>query len=246
MKIEIKPKDRIMLIIASCALIIVLTFRLGIFPAMDTYEIKKIEYEEKQMQARQMQQLLDDQPANEQRIADGMARLDDLSDECYASMENRQVDELVTGVALKHHLFPSYLSISELEAGIRAPYIYSSAAISAAFENPETPETEEETEEVVVTENPQESDADDLEGMETASEFAGSAVLSVEAAMAMSGSESDMKAFLNDIEENYPAIHIKSFEMAENLYMSMEFEPVTEIQMRVVLEIYMYSIPDGQ
>lgn len=244
MKIEIKPKDRIMLLIASSALIIVLMFRLAIFPAMDAYEIKKIEYEEMQMQARQMQQLLDDQPANEQRIADGMARLDDLSNNCYVFMENRQVDELVTGVALAHHLFPSYLSISTSQAGVRTPYIYSSAAVSAVFENTEN--AEEATEAVAVTENAPVNDADDPESVEAASEYTGSVVLNVEASMAMSGAESDMKAFLNDIEENYPAIHIKSFEMAENLYMNTELEPVSEIQMSVVLEIYMYSIPDGQ
>ena len=80
-------------------------------------------------------------------------------------------------------------------------------------------------------------------GAEAAIGMAEGAVRKVEASIAMNGSESNMKAFLNDIEKNYPAVHVKSFEMSESLYMSTELKPITETQMNVVLEIYMYSRP---
>lgn len=80
-------------------------------------------------------------------------------------------------------------------------------------------------------------------GAEAAIGMAEGAVRKVEASISMNGSESNMKAFLNDIEKNYPAVHVKSFEMSESLYMSTELRPITETQMNVVLEIYMYSRP---
>ena len=37
-------------------------------------------------------------------------------------LENQQVDELVTGIALKHNLKPVYLKIEGTEAGVPAAY----------------------------------------------------------------------------------------------------------------------------
>lgn len=48
-----------------------------------------------------------------------------MSDDCYEMMENRQIDELVTGAALDHSLFPSYLSISEQTVAVAPAYLYS-------------------------------------------------------------------------------------------------------------------------
>lgn len=47
MKMKISSKDMKLLVVALSALIVVLMFRLAIFPAMDAYEAGKIEYEEK-------------------------------------------------------------------------------------------------------------------------------------------------------------------------------------------------------
>ncbi len=219
MKIEIKPRDRKLLTAACFVLIMVLMLRLVILPAIDAYEIRKIEYEEKDAKAQEMQRVLDSRSANEERISQEEARLEELSGSCYEVMENRQVDELVTGAALAHNLFPFRLSISEQTAGIAAPYLY--GADQAVTDSEAKKEEEDE---------------------KAAEELEESAVRRVEASIAMNGSEDNMKAFLNDIEENYPAVHVKSFEMSENMYLNTELMPVAEIQMSVVLEIYMYTI----
>lgn len=241
MKTEIKARDRILLVVACSALIVVLMFRLAILPTVDAYEAKSIEYDEKNAQAEKMQKLLDDRPANEKRISEGKARLKKLSGDCYEVMENRKIDELVTGIVLDHKLFPSHLSISEQTTGISEAYLYSSidsdseAAAGSGTENEAAGEAADGTL----------SDAE-AETAETSEETAGGGVCSVDASIVMSGSESNMKAFLDDIEENYPAVHVKSFEMAENLYMNKKMQPVTEIQMKAVLRIYMYNRPGKQ
>lgn len=236
MKFEIRPKDRILLVVACSALIVVLMFRLGILPMIEACEAEKIEYEEKCAQAERMQELLDDAPANEARITEGLATLDKMSEFCYELMENRQVDELVTGVALAHGLFPSHLEISERTAAVPGAYLYSGDRAAGNLG------TEEDVEAMAP------GTADNLGEDSDASEVQEErgAIRKVEASIAMNGSEGNMKAFLNDIEANYPAVHVKSFEMSENLYMSTELQPVTETQMRVVLEIYMYNRPEEQ
>jgi len=265
MKLEIKPKDRILLVVACSALIVVLMFRLGIFPAMDAYEAKKTEYDEKCIQAERMQKLMDDMPVNEERISEGLARLEELSGDCYEMMENRQIDALVTGVALKHDLFPSNLSISEQTTGIPPAYLYSAtdggstagAGTGSGTEAAAASSGDAAAGNVTGGDSGSDSEAagdvaDDASGsMETGTaalsgEIAGGAVCSVEASIVMSGSESNMKAFLDDIEENYPAVHVKSFDMSENVYMNTQMEPVTEVQMNAVLEIYMYNRPQVQ
>lgn len=234
MKIEISEKDIRLLVVACSALILVLMVRLAILPALDTYEAKQIEYEEKCAQAEQMQALLDARPANESRISEAEKRLQELSAFCYEVMENRQVDELVTGAALAHDLFPSHLSISGQMEGGRAAYLYSNSGTAA----------------VPVPEAAAAADGMSAESADVTPETAPvtateSFVRRVEASITVSGSESNAKAFLDDMENNYPAIHIKSFEMSETLYMSTELQPVAETQMRVTLEIYMYSRPTG-
>ncbi len=250
---KIKSKDMKLLVVALSALILVLMFRLAILPAMDAYEAEKIVYEEKSAQADEIQRILDAKPSNEAQIAEGLGRLDEMSDSCYVMMENRQIDELVTGAALAHSLFPSHLSISEQTVEIAPAYLYSAgghAASNEAVDDPATTAAEAtaslsggETEDIDTEGTGPEAGQTEGVGAEAAIGMAEGAVRKVEASIAMNGSESNMKAFLNDIEKNYPAVHVKSFEMSESLYMSTELKPITETQMNVVLEIYMYSRP---
>lgn len=249
MKIEISRRDRMLLIVSSSVLILVVLIRLAILPAIDAYEAGKIEYAEKCAQAEEMQRRMDEYPANERRIIEGLDRLDELSGFCYETMENRQVDELVTGVALDHDLFPSHLSISEQTEGIRMPYLYSAGMLAADSET-ESGETDNSSddEETRITENPEETEENSENGQaaEPSDAAAEGAIRKVEASISMRGNEKNMRAFLDDIEENYPALHVKSFQMSENLYLNTELQTVTEVQMNAVLEIYMHSKPEGR
>ncbi len=236
MKYELKKSDMRLLVIALSALILVVTLRLGVFPAMDSYEAGKIEYAEKCAVADQMQGIMDERPANDLRISEGLSKLDEMSLLCYEVMENRQIDELVTGIALEHELFPSYLSISEQIEGICPAYLYSPKAAQSDSEVSAVPEQPVTDPAGAVT-------------IETEQDFSGTiggTVRRVETSLSVTGSENEIKAFLDDIEKNYPAIHVKSFEMSEKLHMDTRLQPVTDTQMYVVLEVYMYSRPEIQ
>ncbi len=58
------------------------------------------------------------QPFIEEKIIKQQSELKELSKGYYDLKENQQVDELVTGIILKHNLFPVNLSISEKHPGI--------------------------------------------------------------------------------------------------------------------------------
>lgn len=234
MKPELREKDLVLLKVAFSVLIAVLMIRLAILPSIDACEEGKIRYEEVSAQAEEMQKLIDDMPANETKITEGMNTLRNLSDSCYESMENREIDKLVTGIALSHGLFPSKLSISEHMSGVPAPYLYSPSREGRESEEEDAGQTAAEVTKEL-DENRTGEDSEEEEPM--------SAVTKVQASISIQGSESDRRAFLNDIENNYPAIHIKSFEMSENAYMNTSMELVTQAQMNAVLEIYMYENP---
>ena len=65
-----------------------------------------------------MEEAIESIPVLEQSIESSKKDLAEVSAPYYESMENRQIDELLTGLALKHGLFPVSLSIDGAEAAL--------------------------------------------------------------------------------------------------------------------------------
>ena len=119
-------------------------------------------------------------------------------------LEKTQVDELVTGIILKHNLFPVNLSISETTPGIPMSYILASAKASETHVLTAEEELNGETE--------AETDGDGTDsGFYAAPQFdyTNTSMVSV----TVQGSESEIKSFLDDLARNYPGIQARSFEI---------------------------------
>ena len=136
LELELKPGDIVLLKVLACVLIIFFTFRFLILPGVGKHQdldLEKTQVEEQQME---MQQMIDSRPFIEEKIIKQQSELKELSKGYYDLMENQQVDELVTGIILKHNLFPVNLSISETTPGIPMSYILASAKASETHVSP--------------------------------------------------------------------------------------------------------------
>ena len=115
MRLELTENDILLLKLAGSVLIAFLVIRFLLMPGIEYYQENIIQRDELTETAEGMQAAIDGIPVLE---------LEEVSSVYYERMENHQVDELLTGLALKHGLFPVSLSIEGAVPKIPAAYLY--------------------------------------------------------------------------------------------------------------------------
>ena len=110
---ELKPGDIVLLKVLACILILFFTLRFLVFPGLEKNQDLQNEKEQVEQTKQEMQDTIKQKSIVEKKIVKQKAELVDASQGFYDLLENQQVDELVTGIALKHNLKPVYLKIEE-------------------------------------------------------------------------------------------------------------------------------------
>ena len=123
MRLELTENDILLLKLAGSVLIAFLVIRFLLMPGIEHYQENIIQRDELTETAEGMQAAIDGIPVLEQKIGNSRAELEEVSSVYYERMENHQVDELLTGLALKHGLFPVSLSIEGAVPKIPAAYL---------------------------------------------------------------------------------------------------------------------------
>ena len=192
-------------------------------------KLTRVQYTSVEEQQMEMQQMIDSRPFIEEKIVKQQSELKELSKGYYDLMENQQVDELVTGIILKHNLFPVNLSISETTPGIPMSYILASAKASETHVLTAEEELNGETE--------VETDGDGTDsGFYAAPQFDYTNTTMV--SVTVQGSESEIKSFLDDLARNYPGIQARSFELSNTIYVSENLKSVQSMNCRCDLAVY--------
>lgn len=122
MKLEVTEKDIQLLKIVISALLVFLMLRFVIMPALDTYQANEFTFEETNTAAEEMQTAIDRAEVLEKSIAQKAEELSASSKDYYEYMENREIDQLITGIVLNNKLFPVSLSITTGTPKMVAPY----------------------------------------------------------------------------------------------------------------------------
>lgn len=209
MKMELTEKDVKLLKVMLTLLLAVLMVRFLIMPALERHQELSLERDEAKLKQEEMQYSIDGIETGRAAVEKAKAGLEEISSSYYKWMEQDEVDEIVTGLAYKHNLFPSRLTIGEHTDAALAPYLYSEKGQEASDSNPE-------------------------EGVQTKNYMQ-----SVEAAISLVGTEENALALLDDIEKNYPSLQVKSFNVGRITYMNASMNLVEETQTNVVLAVYM-------
>lgn len=227
LEMELKPGDVVLLKVLACVLIIFFAFRFFIFPGFEKHQDLVQTRDDKEIQQQEMQNAIDQQPVIEKKILKQREILKEDSEGFYELLENQQVDELVTGIALKQNLKPVYLKIEETIPGV--PGVF-----QASLKNT-----------TVDTETAKESADKELAATEGSSDGDSSTDTSVlkyvnttTVSMTLQGTEQQIRAMLDDIAKNYPGVQVRSFDMSESTYVNDSLQEVTQNTCECVLAVY--------
>lgn len=239
LEMDLKPKDIVLLKVLGCVLIAFVMIRFLIFPGIEKHMDLVDQRDEVVAEQEDMQALIDRMDTFDAIIANQQSSLKSAQEGYYDLLENREVDELITGIVLNHNLFPVYLNITDTTAGVPEAYLY---APQAATGNTSTADSSADTS----TDATQDSaaadstDSSDSEDSATESSAAVSApyVNTTSVDVTIRGSEAEIKAFLDDIARNYPGIQVRTFNMQENDYVNTTMQTVSEMSCSCTLAVY--------
>lgn len=217
---ELKPSDIILLKLLACILIIFFTARFLIFPGIEKYQDLSSQKEDLQYQQEEMQQTIDTKPVIEKKIEKQKEVLDESAQGFYVKMENQQLDELITGLALKHNLFPVYLNIGETVPGVPAAYQVTESNGS------DSSDTSNDT-------------ASDSEGSDTGSML--QYIYTAPVTVTLQGTETEIRALMDDVARNYPGIQIRTLDMQEQTYVNSDMQTVGQMNCNCEFAVYMYE-----
>ena len=244
LEMDLKPKDIVLLKVLGCVLIAFVMIRFLIFPGIEKHMDLADQREEVVAEQEDMQALIDRKDAFDAIIANQQSSLKSAQEGYYDLLENREVDELITGIVLEHNLFPVYLNITDTTAGIPEAYLYApqaaadSASTTDSSADTSTDETQDSTD-ATAADSTQSSDSEDSDSTtESSAAVLAPYVNTTSVDVTIRGSESEIKGFLDDIARNYPGIQVITFDMQENDYVNTTMQTVSEMSCSCTLAVY--------
>ena len=240
MKLELTKRDLKLIKLALCVLIVFLMARFLILPGIGQYRAHLEENRRLDEEKKKIERAIDEISLLEQAIPKHLQELERVSEPYYARMENREVDEVLTGLAVQCGLFPVSLSITEAAPMIPQPYLESGAEDGAKDEGADGAENEVED----GTEHGVEDGAEDgtEHGAEDGAEGADgqtSYLLAGEATFLLRGSEAQVLQFLDQIEKNYPSIQIRAMHRGQRAYLNEALDVIEQPDVSLTMAIYM-------
>ena len=214
---ELKPGDIILLKLLACVLILFFGLHFLILPGIDTHQQLVLEKEELAAQQEEMQAIIDNAPAVEEQIAAQKTTLSELTEDYYPLLENREVDELITGLILEYNLFPVYLGISDTVQAV--PEAYWLAADSTSDTSAQT-DTE-------------------LSAVNQSTE--GSLVRYTNITnvnVTIRGTEEEIYAFIDNLSRNVEGVQVRSFQLQNSSYIDENWDYVENVSCSCLLAVY--------
>ncbi len=202
MRLELTERDIWLLKVAFSVLAVFLLVRFGLMPGIARYQELSIENELLADTVAERTACIEAVPVLEKSVQERQAALLEVSKTYYERLENREIDELLTGTAVNLGLFPVSLSISEVMPGVPEAYRYATAAQGEAV---------------------------------VSQEYMGTAV----ASMVLRGEEAAVFAFIDEIEENYPAVQVRSVRLENQAYLDVNGNTVEQMNASFSLAVYM-------
>ena len=226
MNLTVTERDKKLLGLTACLAILAVFGVYLIRPALAEHETLKGEYEAALQKQQEYQAQIDARAALDDSIAQNEAALKAAGEPYYpGGLETRQMDDIITGLALKNGLFPQSLTLTEAVPGAVRAYLAvqeqadGSAAPAEAAD--ETGEAEDETGEA--------SDAPQTDG----GVYIGTATLSAQ------GDVSCWLRFLDEVERSCKGLRVTNFSISDYDYVENNTQAVSTSLITGTLEIYL-------
>ncbi len=209
---ELKPGDVALLKVLACVLILFFMARFLIFPGMEKHQDLVAKKDDLTIEKQEMQYTISSKASTEKKIVTQKENLKKAQEGFYDLMENREVDSLITGLALKHDLFPVYLNIEDPVAGVPAAYQLSEASEDSS----------------------EDSSAEESQSTLPHVQYVNTTTVTI----TLQGQETQIRELLDDIAKNYPGIQVRSFDMQSGTYVDSSLQKTEQMNCNCVLAVY--------
>lgn len=241
MNLTLTERDKRLLGLTACLAILAVFGVHLIRPALAEHEALGSEYEAALQKQQEYQAQIDARAALDDSIAQNEAALKTAGEPYYpAGLETRQMDDIITGIALKNGLFPQSLTLTEAVPGAVSAYlaVQEQADGSAApaedadqtGEAPDAPQTD--------------GSAAPAEGADQTGETpdapqTGGGVYIGTATLSAQGDVSQWLHFLDEVERSCKGLRVTNFSISDYDYVENNTQAVSTSLITGTLEIYL-------
>lgn len=232
MNLTLTERDKRLLGLTACLAILAVFGVHLIRPALAEHEALGGEYEAALQKQQEYQAQLDARAALDDSIAQNEAALKAAGEPYYpADLETRQMDDIITGLALKNGLFPQSLTLTEAVPGAVRAYL----AVQEQADGSASP-----------AEGADQADgsASPAEGAEQTGDAAdapqtGGGVYIGTATLSAQGDVSQWLHFLDEVERSCKGLRVTNFSISDYDYVENNTQAVSTSLITGTLEIYL-------
>lgn len=232
MNLTLTERDKRLLGLTACLAILAVFGVDLIRPALAEHEALGGEYEAALQKQQEYQAQLDARAALDDSIAQNEAALKTAGEPYYpAGLETRQMDDIITGLALKNGLFPQSLTLTEAVPGAVRAYL----AVQEQADGSATP-----------AEGAEQADgsASPAEGADQTGDAAdapppGGGVYIGAATLSAQGDVSQWLHFLDEVERSCKGLRVTNFSISDYDYVENNTQAVSTSLITGTLEIYL-------
>ena len=220
MNLTLTERDKRLLGLTACLAILAVFGVHLIRPALAEHEALGSEYEAALQKQQEYQAQIDARAALDDSIAQNEAALKTAGEPYYpAGLETRQMDDIITGIALKNGLFPQSLTLTEAVPGAVRAYL----AVQEQAEDGSAAPAED------ADQTGEAPDAPQTDG----GVYIGTATLSAQ------GDVSQWLHFLDEVERSCKGLRVTNFSISDYDYVENNTQAVSTSLITGTLEIYL-------
>lgn len=236
MNLTLTERDKKLLGLTACLAILAVFGVHLIRPALAEHEALGSEYEAALQKQQEYQAQIDARAALDDSIAQNEAALKTAGEPYYpAGLETRQMDDIITGIALKNGLFPQSLTLTEAVPGAVRAYL----AVQEQADGSAAP-----AEDADQTGEAPDDSAAPAEGADQTGEAAdapqtGGGVYIGTATLSAQGDVSQWLHFLDEVERSCKGLRVTNFSISDYDYVENNTQAVSTSLITGTLEIYL-------
>lgn len=236
MNLTLTERDKKLLGLTACLAILAVFGVHLIRPALAEHEALGGEYEAALQKQQEYQAQIDARAALDDSIAQNEAALKIAGEPYYpAGLETRQMDDIITGLALKNGLFPQSLTLTEAVPGAVRAYL----AVQEQADGSAAPaEGADQTDEAPDSSAAPAEDADQT-GDATDAPQTGGGVYIGTATLSAQGDVSQWLHFLDEVERSCKGLRVTNFSISDYDYVENNTQAVSTSLITGTLEIYL-------
>ena len=241
MNLTLTERDKRLLGLTACLAILAVFGVHLIRPALAEHEALGSEYEAALQKQQEYQAQIDARAALDDSIAQNEAALKTAGEPYYpAGLETRQMDDIITGIALKNGLFPQSLTLTEAVPGAVSAYLAvqeqtdgSAAPAEGADQTGEAPDAPQTNGAAAPAE-----DADQTGDAADAPQTSGGVYIGT-ATLSAQGDVSQWLHFLDEVERSCKGLRVTNFSISDYDYVENNTQAVSTSLITGTLEIYL-------